>query len=186
MKTVDVPFRLASFIRMVIRYSISEDRFTHPLSIPIPSHEGGIHDMKKRLLWIPLVLVAILLAVQGCSTGSNVTSTSPAATATAESTATASPAVTAEPTAAPTATAAASTELVLTLDELAQYDGKNGNPAYIAVDGVIYDVTDVPQWKNGDHNGFTAGNDLTVQIKTISPHGVSKLKGLTVVGKLAE
>ena len=77
-------------------------------------------------------------------------------------------------------------ELVLTLDELAQYNGKDGNPAYIAVDGVIYDVTDVPQWKNGEHNGFSAGNDLTEEIKTISPHGVSKLVGLPVVGKLAD
>lgn len=34
-------------------------------------------------------------------------------------------------------------QLELTLEELAAYDGKDGNPAYIAVDGVIYDVTDV-------------------------------------------
>lgn len=75
-------------------------------------------------------------------------------------------------------------KLELTVEELAQYNGKDGNPAYIAVDGVIYDVTDVPQWKDGEHNGFSAGNDLTEEIKTISPHGVSKLKGLPVVGTL--
>jgi|AGTN01.3.fsa_nt_gi Predicted heme/steroid binding protein len=75
-------------------------------------------------------------------------------------------------------------QLELTAAELAQYDGKDGQPAYIAIDGVIYDVTDVPQWKNGEHNGFTAGRDLTEEIKTISPHGVSKLKGLPVVGRL--
>ncbi|MFH1511967.1 MAG: cytochrome b5 domain-containing protein [Bacillota bacterium] len=76
--------------------------------------------------------------------------------------------------------------MVFTLDEFAKFDGKNGNPAYIAVDGVIYDVTNVPQWRNGDHNGFTAGHDLTEEIKNISPHGLSKLTGLPVVGKLAE
>lgn len=75
---------------------------------------------------------------------------------------------------------------VLTLDQLSQYDGQNGNPAYISVDGTIYDVTNVPQWKDGEHNGFSAGKDLTEEIKNISPHGVSKLKGLPVVGKLAE
>ena len=75
---------------------------------------------------------------------------------------------------------------MLTLEQLAQYNGKNGNPAYIAVDGIIYDVTNVPQWTNGDHNGFEAGNDLTEQIKTISPHGVSKLNGIQAVGKLAD
>ena len=77
-------------------------------------------------------------------------------------------------------------QLELTVDELAQYNGKDGQPAYIAIDGVIYDVSDVPQWKNGEHNGFTAGNDLTEEIKTISPHGLSKLTGLPVVGKLIE
>lgn len=78
------------------------------------------------------------------------------------------------------------TGLVLTLEELSQYDGKDGNPAYVAVDGVIYDVTDVPQWKNGEHNGYFAGQDLTDIIKNESPHGVSKLNGVPVVGKLAE
>jgi predicted heme/steroid binding protein len=80
----------------------------------------------------------------------------------------------------------AESELVLTLEELSKYDGKNGNSAYIAVDGVIYDVTDVSQWKNGAHNGFTAGQDLTDEIKNVSPHGVSKLTSVPVVGKLAE
>ena len=79
-----------------------------------------------------------------------------------------------------------SEQLELTVDELAQYNGKDGQLAYIAIDGVIYDVTDVPQWKNGEHNGFTAGNDLTEEIKTISPHGLAKLTGVPVVGKLIE
>ena len=52
------------------------------------------------------------------------------------------------------------------------------------VDGVIYDVTNVPQWKNGEHNGYSAGNDLTDIIKNKSPHGVKQLKGIPVVGKL--
>jgi predicted heme/steroid binding protein len=54
------------------------------------------------------------------------------------------------------------------------------------VDGVIYDVTNVPQWRNGEHNGFSAGQDLTDEIKSISPHGVSKLKTVPVVGRLAD
>lgn len=132
--------------------------------------------MKKTALILSL-LAASLLALQGCTTTGTVTPT-------AAPTATAEPAASAEPTA--TAAETASTELVLTLEQLAQYNGKNGNPAYIAVDGIIYDVTNVPQWKNGDHNGFEAGNDLTEQIKTVSPHGVSKLNGIQAVGKLAD
>lgn len=77
-------------------------------------------------------------------------------------------------------------ELVLTVEELADYNGQNGMPAYVAVDGVIYDVTDVQYWQGGTHNGFTAGMDLTNEIKNISPHGVGKLDGVPVVGKLAE
>ena len=74
--------------------------------------------------------------------------------------------------------------LELTVDELAEYNGMDGQPAYIAVDGVIYDVSNVSQWKNGQHNGFSAGKDLTEEIKTKSPHGISKLTGLPVVGTL--
>ncbi len=75
-------------------------------------------------------------------------------------------------------------EKTFTIEELATYTGQDGNPAYIAVDGIVYDVTNISQWRNGIHNGFEAGRDLTEEIKTISPHGVSKLKGVPVVGKL--
>jgi len=76
--------------------------------------------------------------------------------------------------------------LELTLDQLKQYDGKNGNLAYVAVDGIIYDVSNVAKWKNGDHNGYSAGNDLTDIIKNVSPHGVKNLEGLPIVGKIVD
>lgn len=77
-------------------------------------------------------------------------------------------------------------EKEFTLEELAKFNGKDGNKAYVAVDGIVYDVTDVPPWKGGDHNGYEAGKDLTEEIKTKSPHGVGKLEGVPVVGKLAK
>lgn len=77
-------------------------------------------------------------------------------------------------------------DLVLTTEELAEYDGKDGNPAYIAVDGVIYDVTDSDMWSEGEHNGFEAGQDLTDGIMNESPHGDSVLDRLTVVGRLED
>ncbi len=79
-----------------------------------------------------------------------------------------------------------SPQLELTLEELASYNGKDGNPAYIAVDGVIYDVSDSSKWKDGEHNGYSAGQDLTDIIKSKSPHGVSILSRMPVVGKIAE
>ena len=71
----------------------------------------------------------------------------------------------------------------ISLAELAQYDGKNGHMAYIAVDGIVYDVSTVAAWKNGQHNGFSAGNDLSKAILG-SPHGKSVLGKLVIVGKL--
>ena len=70
------------------------------------------------------------------------------------------------------------------LDE--KFNGKDGNPAYVAVDGIIYDVSASPAWKNGGHNGFEAGKDLTNEIKTISPHGVVKLENVPEVGRIVE
>ncbi|MGB7472681.1 cytochrome b5 domain-containing protein [Trichococcus sp.] len=74
-----------------------------------------------------------------------------------------------------------------TLEELSQYNGKNGQPAYVAVDGVVYDVTNVEAWKNGEHKmGLTAGNELTEEITNQSPHGKKVLEELPIVGELVE
>lgn len=79
-----------------------------------------------------------------------------------------------------------SPQLELTLEELSAYNGKDGNPAYVCVDGVIYDVSGSLKWKNGEHNGYSAGQDLTNIIKGKSPHGVSILSRVPVVGKIVE
>jgi predicted heme/steroid binding protein len=75
--------------------------------------------------------------------------------------------------------------LEFTLEELAVFDGTNGKKAYIAVDGFIYDVTDSSDWKNGSHNGFRAGNDLSIAINS-SPHGKSFLTRVPKIGILVE
>lgn len=70
-----------------------------------------------------------------------------------------------------------------TLDELSQYNGADGKKAYVAVDGIVYDMTNVPQWKGGQHHGLTAGIDASQAILK-SPHGKSVIEKLTPVGKL--
>ncbi|PEG97319.1 cytochrome B5 [Lactobacillus sp. UMNPBX9] len=75
------------------------------------------------------------------------------------------------------------TEKIFTLDELKNYDGKEGRKAYIAVDGVVYDVTNVAAWQGGTHHGNNAGNDVSSRIVK-APHGKSTLEKLEVVGKL--
>lgn len=71
-----------------------------------------------------------------------------------------------------------------TLEELKKYNGQNGNPAYVAVNGKVYDVTNARKWKNGKHeDGIVAGVDLSGSIGQ-SPHGTSVLKDVPIVGTL--
>ncbi len=134
----------------------------------------------KRMITVLISIIALALFAVGCAAGG------------ANSAATTTPALATDRAAATDAAAtdsaatgsAADGTLELTLDQLKQYDGKNGNPAYVAVDGIIYDVSNVSAWKNGEHNGYSAGNDLTDIIKNKSPHGVKNLEGVPIVGKL--
>jgi predicted heme/steroid binding protein len=76
--------------------------------------------------------------------------------------------------------------LEFTLTELLEFDGKNGKRAYIAVQGNVYDVTDSSFWRNGGHNGFQAGRDLTDAILNQSPHGLSTLSQVPIIGIIVE
>ena len=71
-------------------------------------------------------------------------------------------------------------------DELAQCDGIEGRPAYVAYKGNIYDVSGSVLWKAGSHlKKHAAGNDLTTALKG-APHGEEKVLGMPLVGKLLE
>ncbi|ERI89524.1 putative cytochrome b5-like Heme/Steroid binding domain protein [Clostridiales bacterium oral taxon 876 str. F0540] len=52
-----------------------------------------------------------------------------------------------------------------TLEELKNFDGSGGKPAYVAVDGIVYDVSVQPAWGGGSHFGLISGKDLTQQFK---------------------
>ncbi|MBI5846912.1 MAG: CopD family protein [Nitrospirae bacterium] len=72
----------------------------------------------------------------------------------------------------------------MTSDELAQYDGKDGRPVYIAYNDIIYDVTSSKLWREGSHfKKHPAGNDLTNILKT-APHGEEKVLKMPAIGKL--
>ena len=134
--------------------------------------------MKKKLLLITLLAVAAL-ALAACTPQTPAATATPVPQTEQPSQAPAPPAPEASPEAA-----APEGGLELTLEELAKFNGKDGARAYVAVDGIIYDMTDSAAWKNGDHNGFEAGKDLTDAIKNQSPHGTGKLSGVPEVGKL--
>ncbi len=73
-----------------------------------------------------------------------------------------------------------------TLEQLKQFDGREGKPTYIAIDGKVYDVSCSELWKEGDHQGMhSAGNNLTGDIVN-APHGEEVFAGFPVVGILHE
>lgn len=67
-----------------------------------------------------------------------------------------------------------------TIQELAGYNGQNGNPAYVAVDGVVYDMSSV--FSKGKHYTHYAGQELTGAFYT--RHAKSAITKYPVVGKL--
>jgi predicted heme/steroid binding protein len=74
----------------------------------------------------------------------------------------------------------------MTSVELSKYDGQNGQPAYVAVSGSIYDVTASERWQNGLHEGVhQAGQDLTEALKS-APHVRAVIERFPVVGRLEE
>ncbi|WP_160688487.1 cytochrome b5 domain-containing protein, partial [Clostridium sp. C2-6-12] len=72
-----------------------------------------------------------------------------------------------------------------TIEELEKYNGENGNPAYVAIEGVVYDVSKIPAWEKGKHFGLTAGQDLSEQFE--SCHGaIDVLTNAPKVGVLMD
>jgi predicted heme/steroid binding protein/uncharacterized membrane protein len=70
--------------------------------------------------------------------------------------------------------------------ELAQFDGKDGKPAYIAHQGKVYDVSQSRIWKGGRHmKRHGAGVDLTVEIQA-APHAADVLERYPQVGVLVK
>jgi predicted heme/steroid binding protein len=71
-----------------------------------------------------------------------------------------------------------------TLEELKEYDGKDGKPAYIAYQGKVYDVSESGLWSGGEHMGLhEAGKDLTEEIE-LAPHREEVLERAKLIGTL--
>jgi len=63
--------------------------------------------------------------------------------------------------------------------ELARYDGRDGRPAYAAIDGKVYDLSEV--FKRGQHKGYASGQDLSEAFH--SKHAQSILSKFKIVGE---
>lgn len=72
---------------------------------------------------------------------------------------------------------------VFTGEELSYYDGTNGKPAYVAVNGIVYDVSLEPTWGGASHFGLLSGKDVTEQFNRC--HGnIQVLSKLPKAGEL--
>lgn len=71
-----------------------------------------------------------------------------------------------------------------TREQLAKYTGRNGNPAYVAVNGVVYDVTNNKAWSAASHFGLPAGKDLTQEFASCHAGQQWILSTLKPVGRL--
>lgn len=74
----------------------------------------------------------------------------------------------------------------MTKEQLKEFNGKDGKPAYIGYKGKVYDITKSDFWAGGEHMGrFKAGEDLTDSID-ISPHGEQNIFRFAVVDTLED
>jgi predicted heme/steroid binding protein/uncharacterized membrane protein len=67
--------------------------------------------------------------------------------------------------------------------ELSLYNGTNGRPAYVAVEGKVYDVSKSRFWENGHHEIHHSGLDLSDELRR-APHGKEVLRNMAEVGVL--
>jgi predicted heme/steroid binding protein len=71
-----------------------------------------------------------------------------------------------------------------TKEELRQYNGRDGAPAFVAYKGKVYDVSESFLWRNGRHQvSHYAGADLTSGLEQ-APHGWELLERFPIVGTL--
>ena len=72
----------------------------------------------------------------------------------------------------------------MTLEKLKQHNGKNGEKAYIAYKGNVYDLSSSPLWKDGIHQKLhEAGLDLT-EVLEKAPHSEEVFARFTIVDTL--
>lgn len=73
---------------------------------------------------------------------------------------------------------------IFTIEELANFDGKNGRAAYVAVNGIVYDVTNNRAWAAATHFGLLAGKEYSQEFASCHAGQQSILDTLPQVGRL--
>lgn len=78
------------------------------------------------------------------------------------------------------------TETIIPLSQLRRNNGDRGARKWVAILGIVYDVTDCPRWRKEMHEQLHfPGQDLSAEIHE-SPHRFTTLDHdcVTIVGKL--
>ena len=76
----------------------------------------------------------------------------------------------------------ATTQTIFDAASLSVYNGLNGQPAYAAVDGVVYDFSRL--FRNGKHAGHSAGQDLSAAFHSEHPESfLNKYKAVGTYSK---
>ncbi|MFW6056013.1 MAG: cytochrome b5 domain-containing protein [Chloroflexota bacterium] len=71
---------------------------------------------------------------------------------------------------------------IVTREELAICNGRDGASAWVAVDGLVYDVSKSWHWKGGKHQArHFAGREYTAALEG-APHGPDLLRRCPLVG----
>lgn len=73
---------------------------------------------------------------------------------------------------------------IYTKQQLALRNGQDKPQIWVALKGIIYDVTDSRLWKNGKHYEHWAGQDLTEELAN-APHTDAVFEKFEKVGVLA-
>jgi predicted heme/steroid binding protein len=72
-----------------------------------------------------------------------------------------------------------------TKNQLALRNGQDKPQVWVALNGLIYDVSHSRLWKNGKHYEHWAGQDLTDELKD-APHTDKVFDRFPVIGRLVE
>ena len=73
------------------------------------------------------------------------------------------------------------TDKNFTKETIKDYNGKNGNPGYVAIDGVVYDISDKKLLRGSLRRELRPGVDATRFVKR-DPRVMAVIKELPVVG----
>jgi predicted heme/steroid binding protein len=78
-------------------------------------------------------------------------------------------------------------EIKMNIAQISLFNGDDQDRMYVAYKGLIFDVTDCPKWRHGNHEGLHfPGQDLSDELDNNAPHagGVFSHPCVKIIGRL--